>query len=101
METLQNNFSKNQLQLYFNQVKGEIIEIVYDEKYSNLTIRVGHENSRLVNFVAKSPFFKDIVKDFQIGDKIIAKYYISSKKKNERYYTTASLLDVQKITSYH
>ena len=28
METLNNEFSKNQLQLYFNQIKGEVVEIL-------------------------------------------------------------------------
>lgn len=96
MDTLQNNFSKNQLQLYFNQIKGEIIEINFDETYSNLTLQVGHQNSRLVNLVAKTNSFHELLDNFQVGDKVIAKYYLSSKKKNGRYYTSATILDVQR-----
>lgn len=96
METLENNFSKNQLQLYFNQVKGEIIEINRDELFSNLTIKVGHQNSRLVNLVSKTPLFEQVMKNYKLGDFVVVKYYLSSKKKNDRYYTTATILDVQK-----
>jgi hypothetical protein len=96
METLNNQFNKNQLQLYFNQIKGEIVEVNIDELYSNVTLKVGHHNSRVVNLVAKTPTFKNLIANFKEGDKIIAKYYLSSNKKNDRYYTTATLLDVQK-----
>jgi molybdopterin-binding protein len=96
MDTLHNQFNKNQLQLYFNQIKGEIAEIIIDELYSNVTIKVGHHNSRIVNLVAKTPMFHNLIGNFKVGDKIIAKYYLSSNKKNERYYTTATLLEVQK-----
>ena len=96
MDTLHNQFNKNQLQLYFNQIKGEIAEINIDELYSNVTLKVGHHNSRVVNLVAKTPTFHNLIGNFKVGDKIIAKYYLSSNKKIERYYTTATLLDVQK-----
>lgn len=95
METSNSQFNKNQLQLYFNQVKGEIIEINIDDLYSNVTLRVGHHNSRLVNIVAKTPFFENLMKSFKLGDRVTIKYYLSSNKKNERYYTTATMLDVQ------
>lgn len=95
METL-HNFSKNQLQLYFNQIKGEILEINIEEAFSNVTIQVGHHNTRLVNLVSKTNAFNDLMNNFKIGDKVIAKYYLSSKKKNGRYYTSATILDIQK-----
>ena len=78
---LENQFSKNQMQLYFNQIRGKIIEINFDEIYSNVSISVGHNNSRLVNFVAKSPLFKKLIENFGIGDKVSAKFYLSSNKK--------------------
>jgi hypothetical protein len=96
MEILENQFSKNQMQLYFNQVKGKIIEINFDELYSNVTISVGHNNSRQVNFVAKTPLFKKLMEGFNVGDKVTAKFYLSSNKKNDRYYTTATILDIKK-----
>jgi hypothetical protein len=96
MENANETFNKNQLQLYFNQVKGEIVEINLNELYSNLTLKVGHHNSRQVNLVAKTEIFKNILGALKLGDKIIAKYYLSSNKKNDRYYTTATILDAQK-----
>jgi len=101
MEMLENQFSKNQMQLYFNQVKGKIIEINFDELYSNVAISVGHNNSRLVNFVAKTPLFKELMESFNVGDKVTAKFYLSSNKKNERYYTTATLLDIKKELTFY
>jgi hypothetical protein len=96
MENENSQFNKNQLQLYFNQVKGEIVEINLDELYSNLTIKVGHHNSRQVNLVAKTSTFNNIISNLKLGDRIVAKYYLSSNKKNDRYYTTATILDAQK-----
>lgn len=91
---LENNMIKNELQLYFNQVKGEVVEIEEAEKYSNITVKVGHNNTRLVNLVAKTESFRLITNKVKIGDNVIAKFYITSNKKNERYYTTATLLQV-------
>lgn len=89
---LENNMIKNNLQLYFNQVKGEVVEVEYGERFSNLTVKVGHNNPRLVNLVAKTETFKLLTNNIKIGDNIVAKFYLSSNKKNERYYTTATLL---------
>ena len=97
MELCENKFNKNKLQLFFNQIKGKIVEINFDDKYSNITIQVGHSNPRLVNLVAKTINFREIVKDLKKDDNIVAKFYISSKKNKERYYTTATILDAEKL----
>lgn len=91
------NFNKSEKQKVFNELKGKITEINIDEKYSNLTIKVGHQNFRTVNFVAKTDVFNQIINDLKIDDKILVKYYLSSVFKNERYHTTATLLAVDKI----
>lgn len=96
MEKANETFNKNQLQLYFNQVKGEIVEINLNEFYSNLTLKVGHHNSRQVNLVAKTQAFNNIIENLKLGDRIVAKYYLSSHKKNDRYYTSATILEAQK-----
>ena len=96
MKLSENKFNKNKLQLFFSQIKGKITEINFDDKYSNITIEVGHSNPRIVNLVAKTTNFNEIVSGLKIGDKIVAKFYISSKKKNDRYYTTATILEAQK-----
>ena len=91
------NFNKNEKQLFFNQLKGCIAEIQFGEKFSNLTLQIGHENVRSANFCMKSNLFADIMDGYNIGDIVSVKYYISSNKKNERSYTTATLLSIENI----
>jgi hypothetical protein len=85
---------KNDKQLFFNQIKGIIEELNDGEEYCSITLRLGHENSRNVNLVLKKPQFDPIAKKYNIGDKVCVRFYISSRKKHERWYTTATVLDV-------
>jgi len=89
---------KNSLQQYFNSVKGEVIEINVGEKFSNVTLKVGKENTRLVNLTGKTILVESMLKNIKIEDKILAKFYISSNKKNNRYYTNATILEIIKLT---
>ena len=89
------NFNKNEKQLFFNQLKGCISEIDYGDSFSNLILKIGHENFRYASFCMKTNLFNELVKDYNIGDKVAVKYYISSNKKNGRWYTTATLLSMQ------
>ena len=50
----------------------------------------------IVNLVSKTDFFENIIKNYKINDIVTAKFYITSNKKNDRYYTTATLLELQK-----
>lgn len=90
------SFNKSEQQKIFNELKGELIEINFGEKYSNITIKVGHNNFRKVNFVAKTDYLKEIILAFSLNDKITVKFYISSVFKYERYHTTATLLEIEK-----
>ena len=85
---------KNDKQIYFNQVKGIIEELNDGEEFCSVTLKLGHENSRNVNFVVKKSNFDPIKNKFSIGEKVCVRFYISSRKKHDRWYTTASLLDV-------
>lgn len=87
---------KNDKQVHFNQVKGELIEINQADDFCNVVLRVGLSNDRCVSLSTKTEYFKEIFKDFKIGDKLIAQFYIASNKKNERWYTTAYLLQLTK-----
>ena len=89
------NFNKNEKQLFFNQLRGCIAEIEFDEKFCNLTLQIGHENIRYANFCMKSNLFADVINGYNIGDNVSVKYYISSNKKNGRWYTTATLLSIE------
>jgi hypothetical protein len=91
---MENNLIKNNKQLYFNQIKGTIIEINKDENFSNIVVSVGHDNVRNICFVIKTDKFSAFENKFQINDKVAVKYYLSSRKKHDRWYTTATILDV-------
>ena len=85
---------KNDKQIYYNQIRGEIKEINICEDYSSVTITVGRENARNVNLSCKTQFFREMIKKCSLGDKIICQFYVSSNKKNDRWYTTATLLSL-------
>jgi molybdopterin-binding protein len=91
------NFNKSEKQLFFNQLKGCIAEIEFGEKFSNLTLQIGHANFRSANFCMKSSLFTDLIEGYNVGDSVSVRYYISSNKKNGRWYTTATLLSIENI----
>ena len=62
-----------------------------------VALQIGHENVRSANFCMKSNLFIDVMDGYNIGDIVSVKYYISSNKKNERWYTTATLLSIENI----
>ena len=86
--------NKNDKQLYFNQVKGIIEELNDGDIYCSITLKVGHENTRLVNFTLKKPHFDELSRVKKIGDKVTIRFFLSSRFKNERWYTVANVLDV-------
>ncbi len=86
--------NKNDRQLYFNQIKGVLVELNDAEKFCSITLKVGHENARLVNLTIKKPYFDEISKVRKLGDKVTVRFYLSSRNKNQRWYTMANVLDV-------
>ena len=86
--------NKNDKQLYFNKIKGTIAELNSGDVYCSITLKVGHENTRLVNFTIKKAEFLELTKSKQIGDKITILFFLTSKHKNGRWYTMANVLDV-------
>jgi hypothetical protein len=89
---------KNDKQVYFNQVKGVITELNDDLNYCSITLKVGHENTRDVNLSLKKSQFDSIIQDLYIGKKVLAKFFIVSRKKAERWYTSANLLALENVT---
>ena len=87
-----NTFNKNDKQIHFNQIKGVLSEINDGEKFCNITLSVGHENVRSVNLVMKKHQFESLLQGYKIGDKLSARFYITSRKKLDRWFTTANLL---------
>ncbi len=87
--------NKNDKQLNFNNIKGIITEFNDGEKFCSLTLDLGHENIRQVNLVMKKTQFDEIKSKFKMGDKVFAKYYLTSHFKNGRWYTMAKTLSVE------
>ena len=88
------NFNKNEKQHNFNQIKGELIEVIEKEKYGYVVLNVGHENKRLICLNIKKQHFKDVVKDKKIGDKVTVKFYLRSVKGEKNWFTTANVLEI-------
>jgi hypothetical protein len=91
------NFNKNLKQNNFNSIKGFIAELNDGECYASITIRLGHENPRLVNFCVKKELFDKINSEYNIGDRVAIIFFLSSRFKNDRWYSMANLLSLQKI----
>lgn len=93
METL-----KSQQQI-FNEIKGNVVEWNNTDQWSNLVIEVGHDNKRVVNFVCKTKTFNRLISNLNLskGVFVLCRFYVSSRKSNDRYYTNATLLTVHKI----
>jgi hypothetical protein len=86
---------KNDKQVFFNQIRGEVFEINVEEKFSNIVLQIGHENTRHAAFVIKTELFKQYEPELNVGNKVTIRFYISSRKKHDRWYTTATILDLQ------
>jgi hypothetical protein len=93
METLK---TKQQI---FNEIRGSVFEWNVEDEWSNLVIEVGHDNKRKVNLVCKTKTFNRLVSNLNIskGVAVVCRFYIASRKSNDRYYTNATLLTVHKI----
>lgn len=88
------SFNKNDKQLNFNKIKGTLTELNDGERFCSITLIVGHENTRQVNLVCKKSEFEGIKSKFSIGDKLFVKFYLTSRFKNDRWYTMANTLSV-------
>lgn len=93
---MENSSIKNSKQVFFNQLKGVVLEVIEEEKFTTIALQLGHENTRSVAFVTKSDSFDEYKDKVIIGEKILVRFYISSRKKHDRWYTTATVLDIQK-----
>jgi hypothetical protein len=89
--------NKNEKQVYFNNIKGIIDQFEDGEKFCSLTLNVGHENKRQINLVIKKQNYDWLINNFNVGDKVNAKYYLTSRNKLGRWYTMATILDIEKL----
>ena len=94
---LLDNFNRNDKQLFFNQIKGSIHEINTDGDWCSITLNVGHENVRFVNLSIKKVSYEKIKNKHLLGDKVSIRFYLTSRFKNERWYTMANILQIDAI----
>jgi hypothetical protein len=91
--------NRNESQSTFNQVKGVLVEINIPQEetasFGSITLDVGRSAKRKVNLVCKLDMLKKL--NLQLGWLVMATFYISSKKKNERWHTVANVLQVDKL----
>ena len=92
------NINKNDKQIYFNQVRGVITEMNDAPLYCSITLKVGHESFRYVNLSLKKELFEQLLANFTIGDKVTAKFFVSSNNKNGRWFSNINLLSLDKIS---
>jgi hypothetical protein len=90
---MENSAIKNDKQVFYNQVRGIVEEIIYDENFTTIAIKAGHENTRNIAFVSKNACFEKLKDTLIVGSKVLIRFYLSSRKKHDRWYTTATILD--------
>lgn len=91
---MENNI-KNDRQLYWNQIKGAITELNDGEQYCSITIKVGHENLRDVNVSLKKEQWNEIINQVYIGCRVVVKFFVVSRKKFERWHTSANMIELK------
>jgi hypothetical protein len=91
------DFNRNEKQLFFNQIKGYIHEINVDGDWCSVTLNVGHESVRFVNLSMKKVEYDKVKDNHKIGDKVFIRFYLTSRFKNERWYTVANILQIQSV----
>jgi len=88
---------KHDRQIYFNRVKGVLVEVDKGEEFSSITLKVGHSNTRHVNLCFKKVYELDFLDNLIQGQNYSASFYVSSNKKNGRWYTNATLLKIERV----
>lgn len=78
----------------FNQIKGIVYEITEHEEYPSITLEVGNNSKRFVNFFVRKSYFTSVENIVKIGSKVVITYFLSSRKKFDRWYTMANILRV-------
>jgi len=89
--------NKSEKQQVFSEIRGVITQLNDGENFCSVTLQVGHDNTRNVNLICKKPQFDLIAQANSLGDKVFVRYFLSSRFKNERWYTMANILAVHKV----
>jgi len=88
-------------QQIFNEIKGRVIEMNSESGWSNIVVSVGHDNKRLVALACKQEIFDQLInkENIIVDNYVCCRFYVVSRKTNDRYYTNANLLSIQKLSS--
>lgn len=92
---MEKNYLRNDKQIYYNQVRGVIFEVNEQDDYCNIALKVGHEVLRDVNLSMKRAVYDTFKGIISLGAKVNAKFFIVSRKKEGRWYTSANLLELE------
>jgi hypothetical protein len=90
--------NKNDKQSTFNIIRGILVEksCTPDSLFCSFVLSVGYDKPRLVHLTCKKDFFEKHAEILNVGEKIVAQFYITSKKKGDKWYTFANLLGIEK-----
>jgi len=88
------DFKSSSKQRKFNEIKGCIAEFNEHEKYPSITILSGHDNPRPININVKKELYETIKERQRVGDSVTCRFFLSSNKKNEKWYTSVNLLSI-------
>lgn len=91
------DFNRNEKQQFFSTIKGVLKETQIGDKFSNITLEVGHERPRLVNMVIKNTLFEKIKSTLVLEKKLSVAYYITSRKTADKWSTMANVLNIYTI----
>lgn len=81
-------------QVYFNQIKGEITEIIATDNFPSVVLEVGHDSKRFVNVNMKPDLIQDVQEKYKVGDKIGFYFFVSSRFKHNRWYSMINGLKI-------
>ena len=91
-------FSRNKKQINFNQIKGTVQEIVYDNSHAIIVLEVVPEVPRNVAISCVLEKLNSMGRP-AIGEKVCVHYFPSSKLKNGFWYSKLNLLAINKDAS--
>jgi hypothetical protein len=86
---------EKQKQKKFNEISGCIAELNDSDKYCNITILVGHQTIRPISLSIKKTLFDEVIKKHSVGDIVTCRFFLSSNKKGEKWFTNANILSIE------
>ena len=95
------NFRNDKQQVY-NVSIGKYEESFSSEKFCSVTLSVGIDYPRMVNFSIKRPDFDRLMTTISKGNRIKVYFYPTSKRAtgiNGKWFTNNCIIDVEKLNS--